>query len=180
MQKFCNYILHTLLGWKVEGSLPDRKQSVLFVMLPHTSNWDFVIGMLFIKVEKIKVTAFGKNGFYFFPFKMFYHYFNVVPIRRNSSDNFVQQATTRYQQNAPLWTVMAPEGTRKKVENLKTGYYYLAKEAKVQIVLCGVDFARKAIIVKPARAIYPSVKQDHADLTVFAQSLVAKHPEFSI
>ena len=180
MQNFYRYILYRLLGWKIVGQLPARYKSYLFVFLPHTSNWDFIIGMLLIKAEKIKVTAFGKDGFYFFPFTYFYRYFNVIPIRRDKSDNFVDQAAKRYQAEQPLWTVMAPEGTRSKVTNLKSGYYYLAKQANVPVVVVGLDFVNKTIIMQEPRSILASLPEDHAQLLKFNQPLTGRRPHLSI
>jgi len=180
MRKVCRYFLYRVLGWHVVGTIPARDKSFLFVFLPHTSNWDFVVGMLLIKAEKIKVIAFGKDGFYFFPFKGLYNYFNVVPIQRDKSDNFVNLAAKRFQNSKSLWAVMAPEGTRSKVGKLRSGYYYLAKQADVPVVVVGLDFVRKSIIVKEPRPPLVTLAEDQAQLLKFSRPLTGKRPYLSI
>ena len=180
MRGIYSYIFYRLLGWQIVGEFPDRDKSFLFVFLPHTSNWDFVIGMLVIKAEKFKVVAFGKDGFYYFPFKALYRYFNVIPIQRDKSDDFVNQATKRYRATKPLWAVMAPEGTRSKVGELKSGYYYLSKEAKVPVVVVGLDFVRKSLVILEPRQILATLADDKAHLLEFSRSLTGKRPHLSI
>ena len=75
------------MGWTIDGEIPHDERRVLAVFLPHTSNWDFVIGWLLICAEKITITIFGKDQFNFFPFNYAYRYFNVVPISRKKSQN---------------------------------------------------------------------------------------------
>jgi 1-acyl-sn-glycerol-3-phosphate acyltransferase len=180
MRKIYSYVLYRLLGWEIVGEFPNRDKSFLFVFLPHTSNWDFVIGMLVIKAEKFKVVAFGKDGFYYFPFKALYRYFNVIPIRRDKSDNFVSQAFRRFRDSKPLWAAMAPEGTRSKVSELKSGYYYLAEKAKVSVVVVGLDFVRKSLVIQEPRQILATLADDQASLLNFSRTITGKRPHLSI
>ncbi len=180
MQKICAYILYNILGWKVEGVIPHDTSRLMLLYLPHTSNWDFVYGMLFIKTERIKATLFGKDGFYFFPFNYAYRYFRVVPIKRNQKSNFVEQAVDLFQNGTPLWTGMAPEGTRSKTNHLKSGYYYIAKGAQVPVVVAGLDFKRKALVIMPPRPVLETLEQDQNNLLEFSRSLTAKRPELAI
>ncbi|MFW5427157.1 MAG: 1-acyl-sn-glycerol-3-phosphate acyltransferase [Methylophagaceae bacterium] len=179
-QKICAYILYNLLGWRVEGEIPHSTKRLMLLYLPHTSNWDFVYGMLFVKAENIKATVFGKDGFYFFPFTYIYKYFKVVPIKRNQKNNFVEQAIALFDNGVPLWTGMAPEGTRSKTNHLKSGYYYLAKGAKIPVVLVGLDFQKKALVILPPRAVFETLEEDQANLMAFSRSLAAKRPELAI
>ncbi|MEO0367276.1 MAG: 1-acyl-sn-glycerol-3-phosphate acyltransferase [Pseudomonadota bacterium] len=180
IQRFYRFILYRLLGWQLEGEIPRHERRLLFVFLPHTSNWDFVIGWLFVCAEKLSITIFGKDQFYVFPLTLAYRYFGVIPIKRNQSQNFVQQAAAKYNDNAPLWTAMAPEGTRSYRETLRSGYYYFAKVAEIQIVVVGPDFENKKMIVMPPRHVLPSFEEDAADLIKFAQRCSGKRPEKSI
>ena len=179
-QRFFRYVLYDLMGWTIVGEIPHSERRVLVVFLPHTSNWDFVIGWFFICAEKIRVTIFGKDQFYFFPLTLAYHYFKVVPIKRNKSQNFVKQAAALYNNDAALWTAMAPEGTRSYQEKLKSGYYYFAREAQIQILTVGPDFKRKQLIVEPLRDPADSFEEDAKLLTDFAKRCVGKRPSLSI
>ena len=151
----------------------------MIVFVPHTSNWDFVVGWLLVRAEDLQVTIFGKDQFFFFPFTYAYSFFGVVPIRRNLSSNFVEQATRRYQQESKFWSAMAPEGTRSYQQQLKSGYYYLAKSADVPLLLVGPDFKRKAFRVEPLRPVKPSFDQDAEQIAGFSKSIHAKKPSKS-
>lgn len=179
-QRFYRYLLYDLLGWSLDGDIPHDERRLLVVFLPHTSNWDFVIGWLFICAENIKITIFGKDQFYFFPFKYAYHYFRVVPISRKKSQNFVQQAASSYDNNAALWTAMAPEGTRAYQAHLRSGYYYFARAADIPILTVGPDFKNKRFIVLPLRKALPSFEEDSAALVEFAKRCSGKRPDLSI
>lgn len=179
-QRFCRFLLYRVLGWSIDGRIPHEVKRLLVVFLPHTSNWDFVIGWLFICAEKIDVTIFGKDQFYVFPLKYGYDYFGVIPIKRNESQNFVQQAAARYDDGAELWTAMAPEGTRSYRASLRSGYYYFAKTADIEILTVGPDFKNKTLRVLPPRKTAETFEADANQLTEFARECVGKRPELSI
>jgi len=179
IQKICAFILYRLLGWKLEGKIPRDIKRLLAVYLPHTSNWDFVIGILFVKAENLKITIFGKDAFFVFPFTLGYRYFRVVPIKRNKKGNFVEQAAALYDDDRELWTAMAPEGTRSQVAALKSGYYYFAKKAAIPVLLAGLDFKKKSLVVQPVRPLFDSFAADAANLIEFSQSLTARRPELT-
>jgi 1-acyl-sn-glycerol-3-phosphate acyltransferase len=179
-QKLYRYLLFDLLGWTVDGEIPHHEKRLLVVFLPHTSNWDFVIGWLFICAEKVTVTIFGKDQFYFFPLTYAYRFFRIVPISRKKSQNFVNQAAALYRNDAALWTAMAPEGTRSYQASLRSGYYYFAREANIPILTVGPDFKNKRLIVLPLRNIFPTFEQDAAALIEFSKLCTGKRPKLSI
>lgn len=176
--------LYRVLGWRLEGELPQNLPRALLVFLPHTSNWDFVIGWLFIRAESLDVTIFGKDAFNFFPLSYGYRFFGVVPIKRNldgvQANDFVAQVSSLYDKGKPLWTAMAPEGARSQQAELRSGYYFLAKQAGIKIIVVGPDFENKKLIVMPAREVKPSYAEDQRDLIEFSERCRAKRPENGI
>lgn len=177
--KFCATILYRLMGWTYEGEIPREQRQLLLVFLPHTSNWDFVVGWLFLRAENLQITIFGKDQFNFFPFKYGYKFFNVVPIKRNQNDDFVQQSVALYGNDQALWAAIAPEGTRSYTGELKSGYYYIAKQASVPIAVVGPDFQRKCFILLPPRTAFPNFEKDTAQLLEFSQKIQAKRPDMA-
>jgi len=180
VHKFCAYVLYKLFGWKLEGKIPRDVSQLVFVCLPHTSYWDFIFVVLFVKAENIKATIFGKDGFYFFPLTLGYKYFRVVPIKRNKKNNFVQQAASLYADDKPLWTAMAPEGTRSKMTALKSGYYYLAKTADIPIVPVGLDFKTRSVVFEAPRKVLESFELDEENLLEFSRRFSGKRPELGL
>lgn len=175
--RIVSFILYRVCGWQLEGKIPRESPRQLFVFLPHTSNWDFVIGWMFIRAERLDITIFGKDAFYFFPFTALYRFFRVVPIKRHVNNDFVAQAAALYDNNRALWTAMAPEGTRSYTGKLRSGYYYFARQAGIDIVVVGVDFKRKTLIVRPPRKVLNSFEEDANNLMTFSQRCVGKKPE---
>ena len=180
IQKLFAFLLYRVLGWKIEGRIPFETKRLLLVLLPHTSNWDFVIGMMFLKAEKLDVILYGKDEFYIWPLIYGYKLFNVVPIKRNQKNNFVEEAAKSYDNGAELWTAMAPEGTRSHMDHLKSGYYYFAKAAKVPLLTVGLDFKKKALIIEPQREILDSFEEDSARLIQFSRSIQGKRAHLGI
>ncbi|MFT5608954.1 MAG: 1-acyl-sn-glycerol-3-phosphate acyltransferase, partial [Parvicella sp.] len=79
-----------------------------------------------------------------------------------------------------LWTGMAPEGTRSKINSLKSGYYHLAKTADVWVTVLGMDYSHKKLVIKLPRPVLNTFEADEADLIEFSQSLVAKRNENNV
>lgn len=180
LQKLYAKILYDWMGWRLEGKLPRDHPRLLLVFLPHTSNWDFIIGWLFIRAERVTVTIFAKDSFYFFPLKYFYRYFNVIPVKRNVRSNFVDQAAALYDNGAELWTAMAPEGTRSYQSDLRSGYYYFAKKAGIKVAAVGPDFNNKTFRISPPRDVLASFEEDAADMIEFSAQCRGKRPELGI
>ena len=180
LQKIYTTILYRWMGWRLDGEIPRDHPRLLLVFLPHTSNWDFVVGLLFIKAERLKVTIFAKDALYFFPFKFFYRLFNIIPVKRNVRSNFVDQAAALYDDDAQLWTAMAPEGTRMYKQDLRSGYYYFAKKAGIKVSLVGPDFNNKTFRILAPRDVKQSFEDDAKDLIEFSQQCRGKHPDQGI
>lgn len=180
VNKLIFFIIYRVCGWCIEGRIPRESRRHLFVFLPHTSNWDFVIAWMFIRAERLEITIFGKDAFYFFPFSALYRFFRVIPIKRDSNNDFVAQAAAMYDNDRALWTAMAPEGTRSYTGKLHSGYYYLARQANIPLVVVGVDFPRKKILIREPRRVLGSFAEDADDLIAFSRQCVGKKPGLGV
>ena len=144
-----------LNGWKIEGAFPDDIKKMVIAVGPHTSAWDIVVGLAARYVTPIKHAYFlGKKELFDGVFGWFFRAIGGTPVDRSSSHGVVQQVADKFNDHDIFRIAMSPEGTRKKVEKLRTGFYYIAKEAKVPILLVGFDFKHKQVIYGPL--IHPS------------------------
>ncbi|MBS1507721.1 MAG: lysophospholipid acyltransferase family protein [Bacteroidetes bacterium] len=170
-----------LLGWSVEGSFsPDLKKYIVAVA-PHTSNWDFVIGVMARSVVHLQQAKFlGKSPLFKWPYGWLFRKLGGYPVYRDSSHDMVHQVVDLFNQHERFVLAIAPEGTRKKVARLKTGFYYIALNAHVPIVPCGFDFARKKVII--GNPLYPTgnVELDMEVLKRFYRSIKGRNPELGI
>ena len=149
-----------ILGWKTRGEMPDLKKFVI-VAAPHSSNWDFVIFLLIIFKFQIPVHWMGKNTMFIPPFRTLLQYMGGIPIDRSRKGNTVTIMARAFNDADRLIVTIAPSGTRSRTTTWKTGFYRIADQAKVPIVLGFVDYKRKIGGVGPV--FYPTGDMD-ADL----------------
>ncbi len=95
----------------------------------------------FLKLDHIKFI--GKKELFEPPFGFIFHKLGGVPVDRASSNNFVDQVVKMFEDNESFAIALSPEGTRKKVDRLRTGFYHIAKKANVPMVLLALDFEHK-------------------------------------
>ena len=173
---FCSFMLR-VLGWKITGDYPYGIKKCIFVVIPHTSNWDFPLGLLVRGSLHEHIMFFGKSTLFRFPFGGLFRWLGGIPVDRSKSTNFVDTVVALYHERDELMTVIAPEGTRSKVETLKSGFYYIAKGANIPIILCKFDYGKKEIHF--AAPFYPTDDKDE-DFEFFRnhfKNVKGKNPE---
>ena len=141
---FCSFMLR-ITGWKITGDFPYHIKKYIIVVIPHTSNWDFPLGLLIRGFLKQNISFFAKKSLFRFPFGGLFRWLGGIPVDRSKHTNFVDAVVSLYNNHDELHTVIAPEGTRSKVKTLKTGFYYIAKGAKIPIILCKFDYGKKEV-----------------------------------
>jgi 1-acyl-sn-glycerol-3-phosphate acyltransferase len=172
--------LFKLFGWKTNGQMPHFKKYIIAVA-PHTSNWDFLVGVGARSALRIRKAQFlGKSQLFKPPFGWFFRSLGGHPVDRTSKQDMVEQVVEIFNRHHEFILAMAPEGTRKKVEKLRTGFYYIAKGAHVPIVPVGFDFEKKEVVVGPT--LYPSdnFEEDMRQFLAFYRTIHARNPAFTI
>jgi 1-acyl-sn-glycerol-3-phosphate acyltransferase len=137
-----------LLGWRIEGVLPDVPKLVL-IAAPHTSNWDFVVGLLAKFAVGIDAAWLGKHTLFRAPFGFLFRRWGGIPVNRDASQDMVAQVVRLFAERPKLILGLAPEGTRRKVSRWRTGFWHMAHGARVPILPIMFDWSRKAIRVAP-------------------------------
>jgi 1-acyl-sn-glycerol-3-phosphate acyltransferase len=165
-----------MIGWELAGSFPDLPKYVL-VGAPHTSNWDFPLAMLLMFGSGVRFNWIGKNSLFRWPLGSFFRRMGGIPVRRESTTNFVGQIVEAFERSTRLIIAIAPEGTRSMVTRWKTGFYYMAVGAQVPLVLGFVDYGRRQVGVGPV--IYPSsnIEETFAQLRAFYTDKTGKYPD---
>lgn len=176
INKLSRLIFFKLLGWRLIGELPTSKK-YLFVAVPHTSNWDFVYGWLAIRALDLNVTIFVKDNFFVWPLTYICRFFGVAPVNRRESTNFVDSIARQFAEHEELAALITPEGTRSYQPELKSGYYYLAKEADIDIVVAGPNYRDRTFTLMRARKPFPTFEEDARQIVSFCKTMVARKPE---
>ena len=131
-----------LSGWEIVGEVPALDRAV-YIAAPHTSYWDgfwFIVGKTALSLE---AHFLAKHTLFWWPLGPILTWFGAIAIDRSSSAGAVSQLIEMFRQSDRLNLGLAPEGTRKWMPHWKTGFYRIAIEADVPIVLTFIDYKNK-------------------------------------
>jgi 1-acyl-sn-glycerol-3-phosphate acyltransferase len=176
------FIYYRVLGWKLEGNKnfsKDTCKKAVIIAAPHTSWHDFYIGVLLRNVTGLKANFIGKKELFKWPFGFFFRALGGRPVDRGSKANSVDQITALFEAEEEFRLTLAPEGTRKKVSEWRTGFYYIALKTKVPIIMFTLDFENKRNVV--SEPFYPTgdKEKDFQTLQAFFKNVKGKVPEYS-
>jgi 1-acyl-sn-glycerol-3-phosphate acyltransferase len=175
ISKLARFIFR-LAGWTVSGKLPNYPK-MLMIGAPHTSNWDGAIFYLFTLVERTHIHFLGKHTLFKWPFGGLMRWAGGVPVNRSTTMNAVDQVVAAFNANPTMTLVIAPEGTRSKTPNWKTGFYYIALKAQVPIVMLYVDYPRRDCGVGPYFMPTGDIDVDFKLIQDFYADKGGRHPE---
>jgi 1-acyl-sn-glycerol-3-phosphate acyltransferase len=167
-----------IMGWRIEGELPALDTFVV-IGAHHTSNWDFVIFLAAKFMLRLNARWFGKHSIFRWPFGGLLKRWGGVPIRRDRQSNVVDQAVQAFRQQRQFMLVLSPEGTRKKVERWKTGFYHIARGAGVPVVLAALDYPGRRIVIGPAFQPTGDEAGDMRRILDFYRDFVPKKPHYA-
>lgn len=142
--RLSRFIFFKLMGWKIEGTFPDLNKMIIAVA-PHSKNFDFIIGLLTRAAINEKINYVGKKELFNPITGWFFRATGGTPINRGARENTVQAIAKIFKSISFFRLAIAPEGTRKKVNQWKTGFYFIAKEANVPILLVKFDYLQKKV-----------------------------------
>lgn len=168
-----------LWGWTIEGRYPHEVKKMVVIVFPHTSNWDFPVGVLVRSALKADIKYVGKASLFRFPFGGLFRWLGGYPVDRSKNTNFVDAVVDIFNREDRFAITLTPEGTRGKVDKLKTGFYYIALGAKVPIVCVKFDWGRK--IVGFSAPFYPTgdYDADIIDILKYYKGVKGYHPELA-
>ena len=163
-------------GWKTVGEPPPDKKYVL-VAAPHTSNWDFPVGLMVCFALRLKVYWMGKASLFPPVLGSVMRWLGGIPVNREKAGNLVQATVDAYQRNERLIVVVPPEGTRSRVRQWKTGFYYIAQGAGVPIALGYLDFRKKEAGLSRMFEPTGDIDADMAAIRAFYAGITGKNPD---
>ncbi len=179
MHKIAKFIYFKLMGWKIQGEFPFHIKKCVLPVVPHTSWHDFYIGILIRNVWKAEINFVGKKSLFRAPFGWYFRWMGGTPIDRTKSTDFVTATANVFKKKEVFRLSLAPEGTRKQVNTLKTGFYYIAKTANVPIVMIAFDFENKQVIVAEPFNVSEDKQADFEKINTFFKGVKGKVPENS-
>jgi 1-acyl-sn-glycerol-3-phosphate acyltransferase len=165
-----------LTGWRIAGNIPDIPKFVMIVA-PHTSNWDFLRGILAYLVLQLDTTWLAKHTVFIGPMGALARRFGGMPIDRARGSNVVRATVAEFARRERMSLTITPEGTRSRVKEWKLGFYYIAVEAKVPIVPVALNYAQRLVMILPPVPVTGDVERELPMIKALYSKSMARHPE---
>lgn len=177
MKAIAKFILYTILGWKLVGDFSKDVKKYVVIAAPHTSWIDFPIAILSRMASGIMINFIGKNSLFKGPFGFFFRALGGTPVDRSKSNNLVEAIIQVFHSKDEFRLGLSPEGTRKKVDAWKTGFYYIAKGANVPIVMATLDFEKKQVKISEPYYTTDDKEKDFKVFYDFYKNVKGKYPD---
>ncbi len=176
LRGFCTWVLYKLLGWSKDVTIEFPKK-VIICVAPHTSNWDFFIGQLYIHSEGLESNFLMKKEWFFWPVGIFLKHLGGIPVCRSKKSSMTTNLAHHAIQADVFRLCITPEGTRSLRSEWKRGFYFIAMKANIPIQLYGIDYKKKSIVCK--KILYPTgnIDKDMTEIKLYFKDFVGKHPE---
>jgi 1-acyl-sn-glycerol-3-phosphate acyltransferase len=177
--KFSYWIGKTVLrvmGWQFSGEFPSHSKMII-VVAPHTSNWDFVLGLGVAFSLRLKISFFGKHSIFIPPFDRLLKRWGGIPVERSSAHGIVEQMSNQMRDADKMILCLSPEGTRSRIEKWKTGFLHIAQKADVPVFLVAFDYKKKHIEFGPVHKIGDDITLELNKIYRHYADVQAKYPE---
>lgn len=145
LRKLCLGLLG-IFGWTSDLVWPPEPRGIILVY-PHTSNWDFIVGILFKVGHGLPANWVGKDAMFRWPFAGLLKRLGGIPINRRKSTGFIAALVEEYRRRDWLWIAIAPEGTRSHTDHFKSGFYQLSMTADIPVGLGYIDYAERKVAI---------------------------------
>lgn len=181
-----------LSGWKVVNNIPEKRDAgdirkYVIIAAPHTSNWDFVYGTAAADLMGLNARFTIKKEWMFFPFSIFFRSLGAIAIDRSPQKGMHHHsmvdvmAKLLTDANEDLVIAITPEATRSRREHWRKGFYYVARNANVPVLLGFLDYANKECGVREILTPSDDIEDDMKKVMQFYQGITPKYPEkFSV
>ena len=150
-----------LLGWRVEGELPDLPKFVVAVA-PHTSNWDFLFAAATMFALDLRLAFFGKHTLFRWPVRGFLQWMGGIPVDRSKSQGAVEASVVAFSRVDRRVLAIAPQGTRSPVLRFRSGFLHIARGARVPVMLAALDYGARCVRLGPTVTPSEDIEGDRA------------------
>lgn len=175
MKKFCRFILK-LIGWRIAGNTDYPRKCVICVA-PHTSNWDLILGQIIYRSMGRKANFLMKKSWFFFPLNIVFNAMGGIAVDRTKNNSLTDSLAEEFEKRDKFQLAVTPEGTRKKTESWKMGFYYIALAAHVPIVVVALDYENKIADFKMVLTPSGDAEKDVALIKSCYAGVKGRNPE---
>ncbi|HSP06655.1 MAG TPA: lysophospholipid acyltransferase family protein [Acidobacteriota bacterium] len=165
-----------IMGWRIRGEFPEVSKCVA-IAAPHTSNWDFIVGMAAKLKLNLSASWLGKHTIFFWPLGILLKWLGGIPVDRASARGVVDGVAELFRRRKAMILALSPEGTRKRVEKWKTGFYRIALTAGVPIVLVSLDYATRTVEIGPLMNPSGDLAKDLQEIGKYFSASRGRYPD---
>lgn len=163
-------------GWKLDGALPPEQPKCVLIAAPHTSNWDLPYTLMVAFALRLNIYWMGKQQIFRWPFGPVMRWLGGIAVNREQASNLVAaSAAALVAADGPVQLIVPPEGTRSKTRYWKTGFYWIAHQAQVPIVLAYMDYPRKLSGLGPVFTPTGDVEADMREIKSYYAQFKGKN-----
>ena len=164
------------MGWTAEVT-EDHPDKFIICLAPHTSNWDFILGLLYSRARGMQCNFMMKKEWFFWPLGPIFRRLGGIPVYRQKKTSMTDAMAEAAKTSKTFYLCITPEGTRSRTADWKKGFYFIALKAELPILLYGVDYAQKRIVC--TKTVIPSgdLDRDMRDIKVYYKDFKGKKPE---
>jgi len=176
MHWLAKLVYFKILGWKLENNFNSKIKKCVVIVAPHTSSYDFLIGILVRKIMRIQINFVGKEELFKPPLGWYFRAVGGSPIDRTGKQKKVDAIAEIFRKKEIFRLAMSPEGTREKTEQWKTGFYFIAIKAEVPIIRVSFDYGVKK--VKISEPYWPTgdFQKDYTEIFSYYNGVEGKIP----
>lgn len=172
-RRFATMVLR-LGRWRMEGEWPDEKRLVV-IAAPHSSAWDAVWGFAMLLAMDLRVVFMAKKEAFVGPLGWYLRRMGGLAVDRAAPGGVADQVATRLREADRMWFVLAPEGTRRRVEKWKTGFWKIARAADVPVLCVAFDYPNRCVRIGPLMHCGTDLEADMARIRLWYRPFIGKH-----
>lgn len=181
MKAFYRFFFETLCGWRIEGRIPPGMDRYIIIVAPHTSNWDFPIGLCVRSLADMgDVKYLAKESLFKPPLGWIMRKLGGYPVVRSKSMNQVDTVVEMFNRGEITKITITPEGTRTYQPKWKTGFHHIARKAGVPILLGGFDWGRKRVVISEEFPLTDDTEADIERMKAWFRPMKGRNPEQGI
>lgn len=175
-RRICAWILYKRMGWTKDVSEPHPDKYII-CLAPHTSNWDFLIGQLYVRAEGIKSNFLMKKEWFFWPLGSLFRAIGGIPVWRSKHTSMTDNLAQTAKEAKRFHLCITPEGTRSLNSEWKKGFYFIAAKAQIPILLYGVDYEKR--LIQCTKTILPTgdIDKEMREIKLYFKDFKGKRPE---
>jgi len=176
MRKICSWLLYGVMGWTKEVTV-EHPDKFIICLAPHTSNWDFVLGQLYMRAEGLRINFLMKKEWFRGPLGMFFRKMGGIPVCRSKHVRMTDALADEAMRHDTFRLCITPEGTRSPTPDWKKGFYFIALKAKLPVLLYGIDYQAKHIRCTRSLMLTGNVDEEMREIKLYFKDFVGKYPQ---